>query len=124
MFFDDYICLRPTSTFTQLQTHTHTQHVHSYARDANDEYLSPPLLLILQPDVQLPHHHLAFPLCYGAAGFIVSGHQGVDVSQDRVDSWYLIQLVQLTVELLLTTTERSRIAPVLKKLKFILLRAT
>ena len=64
-----------------------------------DEYLSPLFLLILQPDLQLPHHHLSFPLSYGAAGFIVSGHQGVDVSEDHIDDGHLLQQL-LTVELL------------------------
>lgn len=66
---------------------------------STEEYLSPLFLLILQPDLQLPHHHLSFPFGYGPAGFIVSGNQGVDVSQDHLDDWYLLRQL-LTVRFL------------------------
>ena len=61
-------------------------------RKTDEEYLSPLLLLILQPDLQLPDHHLSFPFCNGAASFIMSGHQGVDVSQNHIDKWYVLYL--------------------------------
>lgn len=74
-----------------------TSRPEQYSR--TDKYLSPLFLLILQPDLQLPHHHLSFPLSDGAAGFIVSGHQGVNVSEDHIDDGHLLQQL-LTVELL------------------------
>lgn len=54
---------------------------------------------MLQPDLQLSNHHLTFPLSYGVASFIVSGHQGVNVSQDHINDWFLLQKL-LVVKLL------------------------
>lgn len=71
----------------------------SFCCMTTDEYLSPLFLLIQQPDLQLPHHHLPFPLSYGAASFVVSGHQGVNVSEYHIGEWYLFQQL-LTVNFL------------------------
>ncbi|TNN42607.1 hypothetical protein EYF80_047194 [Liparis tanakae] len=58
------------------------------------------------PHLQLPHHHLSFPLRYGAAGFVVSGHQRVDVSQDHVDDRYLLKQI-LSAQLLLAVNQTA-----------------
>lgn len=64
-------------------------------------HLSPLFQVILQPELQLSHHHLTLPLGYGVAGLIVSGHQGVYICQYHVDDRHLLQLL-LCVELLST----------------------
>lgn len=65
-------------------------------------YLSALFQVILQPDLQLSHHHLALPLSDGLASLVVSGHQGVDVCEYHVDDRHLLQLLLLCIQLLST----------------------
>lgn len=60
------------------------------AEESGAEYLSPLLLFMLQPDLQLPNHHLTLPLSNGSASFVVSGHQRVDVGEDHIHNLHLL----------------------------------
>lgn len=44
-------------------------------------HLSPLILLVPEPGLQLPHHHLSLPLCYGTAFVIMSRNQIVDIRE-------------------------------------------
>lgn len=76
-----------SKTFEMYHLHLDTEHTSWRWRRL---YLSVLVQVILQPDLQLSHHHLALPLSYGLASLVVSGHQGVYVCEDHVDDRHLL----------------------------------